>query len=181
MPADTGGKTKSEFACQALRTLIIRVRRAAAAMSSEQIKLLGHGIPAAVRKRIAAQNTKCPEPDAANAAESFDRLQRIMRAGRTIAAHRRKQRRYKPLIASNQPDDDVSHDFLGLFGLPADLLCGGRFCDSHGIEPLLTPTRCLIPRFTSISVKTKEDSSGRVCRATNTISKPIGISHSQAE
>jgi hypothetical protein len=66
-------------------------------------QIVGHGVIAALRERVAAQDAFQPQPYAVQRAVALNGFQRILRAGRVIATGRGRQAR-DALIQAYRPD-----------------------------------------------------------------------------
>src|SRR5437016_3821819 len=80
-----------------------------------------HRIETARMPRVATAETFHRQPAAVQHAESLDRLQRVIRAGRVEAARRTEKRADDPLVEANQECDDGAHCSVTFFHSAARL------------------------------------------------------------
>src|SRR5882762_6907549 len=80
-----------------------------------------HRIKTALMPRVATAETLHRQPAAVQHAESPDRLQRVIRAGRVEATRRTQQRADGPLVEANQDFGDGAHCSVTFFHSAARL------------------------------------------------------------
>lgn len=89
--------------CSIHRSLVVRGWPFAL---QDDAAILEHGIVAAPGKGMAAQKARERHHASAQHAVTLNRLHRVFRAGGNVAARRREQGRYCPLVGSQEPKHD---------------------------------------------------------------------------